>query len=117
MPKFHGPKHRFQKVLLSAFQFRYLRTQGREQRRIDGAPFLQSKYIHAQRAFQKILMCLNNIRLAPEVSDASIRGGEKMIMNRSGRIRAEYQLENILFARINLRSEIVRRLQWHVAPS
>src|SRR5438046_4894622 len=96
----------FNQIALAAFERRNPGTQRRRQRTVDHAACFEPEDVHAESAFQKLLVTFHNVSLAAEVSDPGVRRRKEMVVNKP---RAWVRrIEEI-------RSEILGFLERHVA--
>src|SRR5437899_1650945 len=104
MPDSESAHDDLQKIFSTSSQYRHLRPKW-NQFSIDHAAFFQAENVHAQGAFEEILMRLDDTGFAAQESDSRISRWEKMIMD------AEEMIGRIE----KFRAEISRGLQRHVA--
>ena len=96
-------QHDFEKIFLTSFEHRHLRSNRREQFPIDRAALFDAEDIDAHASLEEILVRLDHIRFAPHVGHTRVCGGKQMIMDREHvRVIEEF------------RAEIARGLQRHV---
>src|SRR2546429_7850521 len=72
----------FNQIAVATLERRHRRPQGRRQRAVDRTTFFNTEDVHAESAFQKLLVTFHNVRLAAEVSDPGVRRRKEMVVNK-----------------------------------